>query len=208
VVEWINMESQSHLLECRRTTGARAFVPSMRPTWQNDVVNGRPAIRFDGRHHSLAMLPLHFSGFAAVIRINSPGGALFGSQLALYQRFGPGTPGTNLLIDRAKSENKGLFFINGQPTPQDRVEVPFKQFVILSCEGAGQIATIGSNDYYERYTKARVDPETLSFLDGDVAELVLWGPLPQGSTDQREAIERYLSNRYNIPLARRTDDRR
>lgn len=201
VAHWSNLTNQEYLPLNRRTPSARAYVPAMRPTWVRDVVNGKPAVRFDGQRTALA-LPADASseGFAVVVRARRPTGALLGASLSLYNRYGPGPQGTALLLDPKSKDLKGTFFINGKPTPADQLQLPENEFVILSCEGGAAFAVIGQNDYYQRYTRGPGDPETISHFNGDIAELIAWGKLAPKDAGQRQRVEAYLAAKYAIRL--------
>lgn len=201
VARWDNTVQLTYLPIPRRVLHARALVPEMRPQWIDNAVGGKPAVRFNGSSTSLA-LPFDASvaGLAMVVRVNRPGGALFGSSMALYQRFGPGAEGTGQLLDAKAAQLEGTFYLNGRPLPRDGVEVPMGEYVVLSYEGGSSVAIIGANEHYKRYTPGPGDPETLSYLDGDIAELVVWTKLAPKHADQRLRLEKHLGEKYGLSV--------
>lgn len=201
VVRWDNAVKLSYLPIPRQVQHARSLVPGMRPRWVENAVHGKPAVRFDGATTSLALpFDSNAAGFAMVLKVNKTGGALFGSSLALYKRYGPPPEGSNLLIN-PDTELKGTFHLNGRALPKDGVAVPLGQYVVLSYEGGGAFAIIGANEHYQRYTSGPGDPETLSFFDGEIAELVTWGALAPKHEGQRGRLESYLAAKYGIVLS-------
>jgi hypothetical protein len=206
VARWDNTVQQLYLPISRRVLHARALVPSMRPLWVENAIHGKPAVRFHGSSTALA-LPIDGAaqGFAMVMRMNQPGGALFGSSMALYKRYGPGPDGTRQLLDPDAADFKGAFYLNGKPLPRNAIEVPLNQYVVLSCEGGGAFAIIGANEHYQRYTPGPGDPETLSFFDGDIVELIAWSTLAPRHANQRVRLEAYLAEKYGIAIQQPTE---
>lgn len=183
---------------------ARAFPPRLRPLWVEDAVNGLPAIRFDGLQTALTLGNHTFAGCTAVVKLNKPGGAIFGSNLALYKKLGPGPEGSTRLFmpltDLKPGELAPRVFVNGRQVAFDEAELPIGRYAILTVEGRHAAALLGLNEHYLRYTKGPGDPETLSYLDGDIAELVTWGPTAPQHEGQGRAVEAYLAKKYGIPL--------
>lgn len=201
VVRWDNAVNLDYLPIPRQVQHARSLVPQMRPLWVASAVHGKPAVRFDGRTTSLALpFDANAAGFVAVLKVHKPGGALFGSSLALYKRYGPPPDGSDLLIN-PDTELKGTFYCNGRPLPKDGVKVPLGQYVVVSYEGGGAFAIIGANEHYQRYTPGPGDPETLSFFDGEIAELVTWGALAPKHEGQRARVETHLATKYGIVIS-------
>jgi len=184
---------------------ARAFAPDLRPLFVENAINGKPAISFDGKRTALALGNLSFAGCTVVVKVNKPGGAIFGSGLALYKKLGPGPDGTNKLFmpqsDLKPNDPRTRAFINGKEVAFDDAEAPMGQYIILTIEGPQGASILGLNEHYLRYTRGPGDPETLSYLDGEIAEFVSWGRTAPKDANQGRVVEAYLAKKYGITLA-------
>lgn len=194
VKAWLPLNSKNPALEIEAVQPD----PSARPLWNQDSVNGLPAVKFDGISSYLRLRPrgTGFRAYAVVFRAANANGPLLTTHITPFRDFGPGTWGTGQMFSE-KSKN-GDYYLNGRRVADRRsiLADPKKwNILIVNCEKHGNAVGIG----YGRIKDPDPGMPDDLFFDGEIAELVFQANILL-TDDQVIALNSYLASKYGIPL--------
>jgi len=144
-----------------------------------------------------------FRAYTFVARIRKPGGALLSEGRTHFRHFGSGAASESgffapEVLDEMKKRS-ATTFVNGSATAPDQLKYPLGEWQIITVDVGGHQSArlIGHNQWHRRYSDEKT--ELSSWWDGEIAEMVFFVNVFDAA--RREAVEKYLSRKYNIALS-------
>jgi hypothetical protein len=196
---------------------ATQLTAGLKPTWQTNVFNGQPAVRFDGVDDGILSAAVTTSGtvtFFAVFKIatltKTNPGLLQGSPSGLGYSINPPDKSIGMWVNTGNQRiwGRGIETTNTQRNITQVTALATNTAYIATNRYDGAninqyinnaiSGTVGYNGTLNSWTDIAVGTQGTETWNGDIAEIIVYKTSLNEA--QRNIVDNYLSAKYNIAL--------
>lgn len=197
---------------------ATQTIATSKPTWQTNIFNGLPALRFDGSNDGILSAGVTSSGtatFFAVFKISnlskSNPGILQGSPTGLGYSATPGDKSIGMWVNSSSSKiwGRGIQSDNTQRSLPQGTGLATSTAYIASNRYDGTTinqyvnnaisGTISYNGTLNSWTDIAIGTQGTEAWNGHIAEIIVYKKSLNEA--QRNIVDNYLSAKYDIALS-------